>query len=180
MDKAIASALFKAAGDRDCVVMMNDAARLNTKPNEGCVILNDSKGILTAIRPNDEVSSFISSPIEVFTTEYENITSISICGDYNKTVTVLQNMKAGGLLTEAQYNQCIQAIITSDMVYTKDASTSLENTSETKGYKSSIRNVSNYGSRDREPMKEGETYKSTRDWNQPEIVVIPNKDKKKE
>lgn len=178
MDKTIAAALFKAAGDRDCVVMMNDAARINTKPNEGTVILNDSKGILTAIRPNDEVSSFISSPVEIFTTEYENITSISICGDYNKTVKVLQNMKAGGLLTEAQYNQCIQALVKSDMVYTKDASTSLENTSETKGYKTSIRNVSNYGSRDREPMKEGGAYKSTREWQEPDIIKIPgNKEK---
>ena len=175
MDKAIAAALFQAAGDRDCVVMMNDAARINTKPNEGTVILNDSKGLLTAIRPNDEVSSFISSPIEVFTTEYENITSISICGDYNKTVEVLKKMKASGLLNDAQYNQCIQAIVKSDMVYNKDASTSLENTSETKGYKTPLRNVSNYGSRDRESLKEGEPYKSTREWNEPEVVVIPKK-----
>ena len=175
MDKAIAAALFQAAGDRDCVVMMNDAARINTKPNEGCVILNDSKGIITAIRPNDEVSSFISNPIEVFTTEYDNITSISICGDYNKTVEVLKKMKTAGLLNDAQYDQCIQSLVESDMVYTKDASTSLENTSETKGYKTPLRNVSNYGSRDREPMKDGETYKSTREWNEPEVVVIPKK-----
>lgn len=174
MDKAIATALFKAANGNNCVVMMNDAARINTNTNEGTVILNHDKGLLIAVRPNDDTATFIKDPIEVFTTEYENITSISINGDYNKAVASLKAMQSAGLLTSAQYNECMQSIVKSDMVYNKDFTTSLENTRDTLGYKTPVRNVSVYGGADREPSEGDVKYDPTpsREYEQPEIIKL--------
>ena len=77
MDKATVRAIINAAGNNNILVELDNMLLVNTKMKGNIVDFDDDKEVITVLRVNDDITTMMGAPFELFTNTYECIQGMS-------------------------------------------------------------------------------------------------------
>lgn len=157
MDSSAIKAIVNAAGNRNIEIRSTDASIIYTKSKGTHCYFNFDKSCVVCMRNNDDASNHISKPIEVTVWDFNDINHMTIVGDMNDAISLLEGYNNSGLITTLELDKFKKEIINNDSLKAYNATTSIENYSDALGNRAAVRNASGYGDVDRkntEPYKQ--------------------------
>ena len=94
MDKATVRAIINAAGNNNILVELDNMLLVNTKMKGNIVDFDDDKEVITVLRVNDDITTMMGAPFELFINTYECIQGMSIHANAKDMSAIIDKLSA--------------------------------------------------------------------------------------
>ena len=94
MDKTTVRAIINAAGDNNILVELDNMLLVNTKMKGNIVDFDDDKEVITVLRVNDDITTMMGAPFELFINTYECIQGMSIHANAKDMSAIIDKLSA--------------------------------------------------------------------------------------
>ena len=162
MDKAIVRAIINAAGDNNILVEMDNMLLVNTKMQGNIVDFNDDNEVITVLRVNDDITTMMGAPFELFINTYECIQGMSIHADAKNMSAIIDKLSAQ-IPNKAAEMKKFLATSTASKTYT--ATPSVNDITERTGMKPSVYRTDEYVNAGENRAERKNTLKATQTIN---------------